>query len=510
MDSLARFSARSAHLKRELGERRTERHPPSPEGNNPLTRRADPDCEPADPANTVTDRLNTLLRNGGPGYTLRLCPNERYMIQAPITFAHPNQEISTLGYPTDDERATLVVSGPVQNGEGHTVAVDGTCNDCDGVKLRNIQIDGDRGNAPPTKGGGNIEMGGDNSNQLIEYVRTYNPRSWTCLHIAEGPLSCNNVTIQYNDIGPCGVDTFQEWADGISLACRNSLVKENLIFDATDGGIVVFGSPGSVIEDNTIWVANTMLLGGINIVDYNPFDGDYRGTVVRRNNIIGGFANDGQEPGDTHGFNNETAIIKIGIGIGPRTWFGDRYGESRNNGGMITSNTFSGAFSYAIAITSANNFTVLDNKLVGNTAFIGARGPNCSDSDHVPEPAPFIVDWATVGTDMNKGSGKVQDDFVGISDGDSLTCVLPPNGGDFWPFGTNPGNTAEEAFSDKNKDDEGGSPVGIVVGVVIGIIALGVILFFARKWYMRKMEEKRCFEASRQMAQKRAYTQQLP
>ena len=34
----------------------------------------------------------------------------------------------------------LVVSGPVADGKGHTVAVDGTCNDCDGVKLRNIQV----------------------------------------------------------------------------------------------------------------------------------------------------------------------------------------------------------------------------------------------------------------------------------------------------------------------------------------------------------------------------------
>lgn len=99
-------------------------------------------------------------------------------------------------------------------------------------------------------------MGGDNSNQLIEYVRSFNPRSWTCLHIAEGPLTCTGVTIQNNDLGPCGVDAFQEWADGISLACRNSIVKDNMILGATDGGIVVFGSPGSLIENNTIWVTN--------------------------------------------------------------------------------------------------------------------------------------------------------------------------------------------------------------------------------------------------------------
>ena len=76
-------------------------------------------------------------------------------------------------------------------------------------------------------------MGGSNSNQLIEYVRSFDPRSWSCLHIAEGALSCNNVTVQNNDIGPCGSDAFQEWADGISVSCQNSLVRNNLVENPT-------------------------------------------------------------------------------------------------------------------------------------------------------------------------------------------------------------------------------------------------------------------------------------
>lgn len=104
-----------------------------------VQRRAD-ECEPADPANTVAERLNKALQDGGAGYTLHLCPNQRYLIQEPIKFTQPNQEISTLGYPTGDERAMLVVAGPVANGKGHTTAVDGQCDSCDGVKLRNVQV----------------------------------------------------------------------------------------------------------------------------------------------------------------------------------------------------------------------------------------------------------------------------------------------------------------------------------------------------------------------------------
>jgi parallel beta-helix repeat protein len=97
-------------------------------------------------------------------------------------------------------------------------------------------------------------MGGPNSNQLIEYVRSYDPRSWSCLHIAEGDLRCNNVTVQNNDIGPCGSDAWMEWADGISVSCRSTIVRNNMINSPTDGGIVLFGAPDSIVENNTIWV----------------------------------------------------------------------------------------------------------------------------------------------------------------------------------------------------------------------------------------------------------------
>ena len=100
-------------------------------------------------------------------------------------------------------------------------------------------------------------MGGENvTNQLIEYVHSYDPRGWSCLHVTEGSDNCRNSTVQYNDIGPCGTDTFQQWADGISMACRESVVRHNMIHGATDGGIVLFGAPGTQVYNNTIWVWN--------------------------------------------------------------------------------------------------------------------------------------------------------------------------------------------------------------------------------------------------------------
>ena len=106
-----------------------------------MRRRADTYCEPSDPASNVTIRLNSLLKTSGDGYILQLCPKETYLIQAPIAFTSPNQEITTAGYPTGNDRATLLVSGPIfPNGTGHTTAVDGTCSTCSNVTLRNIQV----------------------------------------------------------------------------------------------------------------------------------------------------------------------------------------------------------------------------------------------------------------------------------------------------------------------------------------------------------------------------------
>ena len=117
--------------------------------------------------------------------------------------------------------------------EQHTLFLFIQSPDHSGANSPQNQINGTRLGAPPTSGGANIEMGGSNANQLIEHVRSFDPRSWSCLHIAEGAFSCINTTVQHNDIGPCGSDLFQQWADGISVSCQNSLVRNNTVNNPT-------------------------------------------------------------------------------------------------------------------------------------------------------------------------------------------------------------------------------------------------------------------------------------
>ncbi|KAJ6515297.1 hypothetical protein C8R45DRAFT_1086515 [Mycena sanguinolenta] len=375
------------------------------------------DCVDPDPANTAAHRINTLLNSSGPGYVLQL-------------YKHT----------TDDPRATLVVNGPVANGTGHTTAVVGACDDCSGITLRNVQINGARGNIPPTSGGATIEMGGGNANQTVQFVRSYDPRDWSCLHIAEGLLTCTNALVQNNDIGPCGVDTFQEWADGISMSCRDSVVRNNMINGATDGGIIVFGSPGTQVYNNTIWITNNTLLGGINktTTRWAPMQ------------------------------------LIIGIAISPRTWFGDRYLANDTFGGVVIDNQLSGAFGYGIAVSSARNFTIENNVLLGSASFIGATGANCSKIDHIPDPAPFLYDNTTSGVTF-------QTDFQLVADASSLNCIVPPvnASSDYWPFGSDPG-------SSDSSPHPSSSAAGVALGVLVGIAALGVVIWFIQKWALKR------------------------
>lgn len=98
------------------------------------------DCFNPEPQDSLTDRMNAALNSSGQGFLLSLCPETTYRITAPINFAFPDQEISTKGYPTDDSRAMITVTGQIFNGTGQSVAIQGTCQTCSNVKLRNVQV----------------------------------------------------------------------------------------------------------------------------------------------------------------------------------------------------------------------------------------------------------------------------------------------------------------------------------------------------------------------------------
>ena len=183
---------------------------------------------------------------------------------------------------------------------------------------------------------------------------------------------------------------------------------------------------------------------------------------------------------------------RIGIAIGPQTWFGDHFGANVSSSGTVLNNRLSGAFGYGMAITSARNFTVEGNTLFGNTSFIGSRGPNCSASDPTPASSSFIVEWVNVTTTT------LQTEFQSVQDAKGLTCVQPPNGGDYWPYGGNPSagssnissavptSTSSSASPSSGSHSSTSRKVGFAIGIIVTVVATIVVIIIVRKWALRR------------------------
>ncbi|GIH15068.1 discoidin domain-containing protein [Rugosimonospora africana] len=319
--------------------------------------------------------INAAL--AGTGAEAVLCPGAVFQLGNPITFTAPNQKIYTQGLPTDATRANLVVTG-----SGLSTAIQG--NGQPGVVVRNIQINGNRPALGVVSGGGALlEMGGAGTNQTVQNIYAHDTRSWSTLHFIEGRVTdntpqCQGGQILDNQLGPAGTatpDATGVWADGISLACGGSLVQGNTITDATDGAIVVFGAPGSTVQNNTIVAKNQLLLGGINMVDYAPMNGNYTGTVVTHNTI-----------------DALSAFIKMGIAQGQQAW---NCLTGTNYGATVTGNTLEGQYmGYGYAVDGVSDWTVTGN--VDNSRHVGTQtAGGCFGSPRASQPAGYQVESAT-------------------------------------------------------------------------------------------------------------------
>lgn len=87
---------------------------------------------------TQTD-INKLFSDGGAGTKVVLCAGTTYELTDTIIFTAANQQLYTQGYPTDDTRAALKVTGDEQS-----VAIWAGCDQCSGVVIRNVEVDGNR------------------------------------------------------------------------------------------------------------------------------------------------------------------------------------------------------------------------------------------------------------------------------------------------------------------------------------------------------------------------------
>ncbi|WVN85033.1 uncharacterized protein L203_100174 [Cryptococcus depauperatus CBS 7841] len=358
--------------------------------------------------------INDAFSSGGEGTVVSLCPGSVHRLNSSIVFTSPRQTLTTLGNLKDGERAMLVVEG-----EELASAIRADCQQCSFAVIRSLIIDGNRPQLLRVpKGDALVEIGNAES-QTVRDCRLYEPRGWSALHYREGDMKqCKSGHVADNEIGPCGEEWDDEYdgmdevnplwgnprADGISLACKDSIVERNIVYDTTDGAIVLFGSANSKVKHNHIYSRTRVVLGGINLVDYEPWGGDYTGVSVHHNHLhaVGRY-------------------FKVGIVIGPASWSDDT--ESVVHSASVTDNSFSGGYwGYGIVVSSARDFTVLKNKIVwdgqeGEAKFGGVLGSRCPKAPENGKPTAFLI---------NRGSAKgtFQEDMIN-GEVQHIICLNP-------------------------------------------------------------------------------------
>ncbi|KAJ9120976.1 hypothetical protein QFC24_004956 [Naganishia onofrii] len=169
------------------------------------------------------------------------------------------------------------------------------------------------------------------------------------------------------------------------------------VFDTTDGAIVLFGSSGSQVSDNLVYARTRMVMGGINMVDYDPWEGDYTGVRVYGNTVsgLGGY-------------------IKGAINIGQACWTDNT--EIVVHGGEVSGNMIEGeGIGYGITVAGAKGVVVKDNK--STAKYGGVRGRECPKAPENAEPCPFLI---------NRGSseGVFQKEFVN-GEVQHVICIEP-------------------------------------------------------------------------------------
>ena len=326
-------------------------------------------------------------------------------------FRTAGQRIETIGAETAADFARIVMADGAQ---GTLVNAQGIA----GATLSKLILDGNR---PGFRSGDGVvpaepmlSFGGAGAvGQLIEKCIVLNGRcagGWGAIHVQEGG---KDVVVRDNVVFSAGTDIrgngrspFEKpfgWGDGISTASRSTLIENNLIYDATDEGIMLQGAPGSLVRSNVVVALSREMLGGIALIDpfkYYELDAekktyDYRGVVVEDNLVL---ALGGR--------------IHAGFPMGGSPW-NARFSGTTLVGATVRNNHIGGgAGGYGFVVDGVDEF-----KIVGNTSDATFSGLGDGKPGLPPDaPQAFMFNPAKV------GSSKLQSGFQPLEK--SLTGVL--------------------------------------------------------------------------------------
>jgi hypothetical protein len=325
------------------------------------------------------------------GDDLLLKTGQVYRVKQVLKFKKPGQRIATLGATHISDYATLRLDdkefAQLVNGNGQSNAV-----------LEQVILDGNRyalSHVGPVPENGNalVHFGGHKADgQIVRNCVFMNLRSWSMLKLHEGAKGCRveaNILLGAGaDIrgnGRDGRERAPAWGDGISCAARDSIVRDNLIIDPTDGAVVVFAAQGSIIEENVIAAVSRESLGGVNLVDpigYYHEAGStnhtsYAGTTVR-NNLFDVFG----------------ARIHIVLPIGAPIWAPRTMGQILTQGTVINNVLQGDAGGYGLVANYIDDFVITGNVSRAKYSGIGeGRSPTLPPD----EPGPFLYNADEIG-----------------------------------------------------------------------------------------------------------------
>lgn len=354
------------------------------------TRTVVSDGEPVSPSAQLVRPGGDLQAVLDSGNNLLLEKGGLYEITETLVYRYPGQKISTKDAVFISDYATLRIACP-----DLMLLVDGDRQD--NIVLEHVILDGNRyrlstvdkgqttggGGQPPLVFFGNVGAVGQKALNNV----FMNTRTWATLKIHEGAENC---LVEGNIFIGAGVDPRGNgrekrevpfgWGDAISCAAENTTIRNNLILDPTDVGIVFYGAPGSVAEDNVIACIARESLGGINLVDgflYQLDDGidgrqrySYEGTVVRNNYI------------DSFG-----ARIHMSIPMGTGVWVPHLKDKTLVGATVYGNVVAGGAAGYGLVINGTEGFNVYDNISIANHS---GTGEGLSPKNPPDEPGPFL------------------------------------------------------------------------------------------------------------------------
>jgi hypothetical protein len=360
---------------------------------------------------TAAQTVHPLQLQLDAGENIVLQPGQVVELTETLKLRTVDQRIETVGAKTASEYARIVHAS---GGQGTLISAHGIA----GATLSKLILDGNRAGFKEPEGLLKMEpmlsFGGEGAvGQVIRHCIVIDSRSaggWAAIHVQEGGKA---IMIEDNVVFAAGADirgngrSLMEkpfgWGDGISTASRGTRIINNLIYDATDEGIMLQGAPGSLVKDNVIVAVSREMLGGIALIDpfgYYEMDAeqrtfDYRGIVIEDNLIVA-----------------EGSRIHAGFPLGGPSW-NARFNGTTLVGAQVRNNHMSGgAAGYGYVVNGVDGF-----EITGNTSDAMYSGIGDGDVGQAPDaPLAFMYDPAKI------GSSALQQEFVPMKE--SLTGVI--------------------------------------------------------------------------------------